>query len=102
MICNVCESEEAYREVDVPNLPGPFWTCAGCFNAGAIPYDLLVGLVYQNNGVIEPSWYSTASWHGITHAQFESDCANYINNMIDDIKVWLEENNLPPDLANDF
>jgi len=83
VMCESCKTSPAYgKPVGFPEVPMVYSLCASCQGAGVIPYELLVTWVWLGKIKSDNAWArNIAIYHGISGAEFESDCANYIDKM---------------------
>lgn len=86
--CEGCgRGAKVLRSVEFRGIPFLVKVCDECIRAGAIPYDLLVTLVWMGQVSVSDSWArNIAIYHGHTGSEFESDCANFIDKMESDLR----------------
>lgn len=84
MNCSSCNREDRLITVRLPQLPMAIEMCPLCVNAGAIPYDILVSLVWLGKIDVTDAWArDIAVYHGISGSEFEADCVSYADKMFE-------------------
>lgn len=85
MMCDSCETTAGnanVRPVSLSRLPFVVSMCYECRNAGAIPYDLLLTLVWLGEVKGNEQWVlAIVHYHGKTTSEFEFDVMTFMDKM---------------------
>ena len=83
-MCESCHLQRKTKPVHLSKVPMTMFLCDECVAAGAVPYDILVTMVWLGHVSYKDRWaYDVALYHGQSATQFEADVANYADKMLE-------------------